>query len=358
MDKMTPKERQMALKSGLEVDRLPITFSHEGYATKIAGMSYREGFNSPEKAAAKEIAVYNRFGVDGVSVSYTSINFAIRHRSKIQSPHDAPAALEEAALKKADQVDQLDLERTSFRRDVAQRTNRGALEILLDQVGDQVIPTYSISAPFTLASGVLAADQMLRATRKDPENLHKLLQFTVDSIKQIIDQVADLKELNYFLYDPVASGSLISPKIYRDFVVPYSKQVVDYIKALPHDHWVGMHICGNTSHSLELIAESGIDGFSLDQEVDLSLAKEKIGDRVTIIGNVDPVKVFLQGDEQAMRQAVRDNFLAAYDSPAGYMIRSGCQVPYATPIEQVDVFMDESIKQATLAADKLFRGGH
>lgn len=343
-DSMTPIERFKALEKGQAVDRLPITFSHESFAAKLIGLNYRQGFNTAENAAKKEINLYQKYGIDGISVAYTSVNFGIRFRSKIKSPKDSPASVVEHRLDSIEAIDELDLSVLDFKRDISQQVNYGAIEIMLDQVGDEINPTYSISAPFTMASGVLPAEKLLRAMRKHPDKVHQLMRFITQAIKTILEPVQSFSTLSYFIYDPVASGSLISPKQYEEFCLPYTKEIVNFIKKKNPHTWVGMHICGDTTRSLELIASTGIDGFSLDQKVDLAVASEKVGDQLTLLGNVDPIRVFLQGTPDLMEDAVKDNYTKAYHNPKGFIIRSGCAVPYETPVEMVDAYVDSAKK--------------
>ncbi|KAA9300287.1 MULTISPECIES: uroporphyrinogen decarboxylase family protein [Aerococcus] len=348
MKEMTANQRWQALKQRQSLDRLPITLCHAGFAAKLAGMNYRESFNTADKLAQRELTIYRELALDALSVSYTSVNFAIRHRSKIKSPRESAPSIADHALKKLDQVDQLSAEATSFDRDIAQRINLEALEKIETAVGSALHPTYCISAPFTLASGIYPAEKMLRATRKDKEGLHRLLRFVTDQVQAIIQRAAQMPEINFFIYDPVASGALISPKQYREFVLPYTKEMVDCIKS--YDRCVGMHICGDISHHLEAIAETGVDMISLDQTVDLSLAKEKIGQDLALMGNVDPVRIFLQGSPEEVSQAVVDSYAKAGDNPRGFIIRSGCQLPVDTPVANVEAFMETARSCAQKAA--------
>ena len=56
-----------------------------------------------------------------------------------------------------------------------------------------------------------------------------------------------------------------------------------------------LHICGNVSDRLDLIADTGYDGVSLDSMVDLAYAKKEVGDRICLIGNVDVFKPLREG---------------------------------------------------------------
>jgi len=56
-----------------------------------------------------------------------------------------------------------------------------------------------------------------------------------------------------------------------------------------------LHICGFASHLIELMAQTGASGLSLDFQVDLSMAEDLVPPDVILWGNLDPVGVFLKG---------------------------------------------------------------
>jgi len=69
-------------------------------------------------------------------------------------------------------------------------------------------------------------------------------------------------------------------------------------------------------------------------------AKQLVGDRVRLMGNVKPSEVMLQGTPQDVRKAVFECALKAYDNPKGYIVASGCSLPTETPFENIHAMMD------------------
>jgi uroporphyrinogen-III decarboxylase len=86
-----------------------------------------------------------------------------------------------------------------------------------------------------------------------------------------------------------------------------------------------LHICGDTSDRLDLMADSGAVAISLDNVVDLAFAKKQVGNRVLISGNVSPVTTMLMGTPEDVMREARNNLrqasglraLAAAGDPAG-----------------------------------------
>ena len=91
-----------------------------------------------------------------------------------------------------------------------------------------------------------------------------------------------------------AGGGFISPEMYRQFVLPYERQIVDAIKADFPDTPVYTHTCGKLGDRLELLADTHTEGVdTLDPpplgNTELAEAKARIGERLFIKGNLNSV---------------------------------------------------------------------
>ncbi len=333
-DQMTPIERKNALKSGKSVDRLPIALFHPEFAAKYAGLSYFESHYSPEKLAHREVNMYRSFGLDEIALMYVKL-------PKTSSN----------LIQKLEEIHKLDLDDYTLDKDHRQQVNREALDRIYSEVGQEAVISYGLSGPLTLAQGILPTKTLMKGLIKTPDLVHDFLQFCTDFLKYLTDSLSDYPFLQYFIYDPVASGSLISAKTYEKFCLPYTKQLIDHMR--DQTDTINLHICGNTSDRLDLFVQTGIDGFSLDQEVDLAFAKETIGDSVTLQGNVDPVATLLLGEPEGVEREVKICFEKAQDSPKGFVLRSGCGVPYRVPSENIEAFVKAGKKYGARAAEAL-----
>jgi hypothetical protein len=114
-----------------------------------------------------------------------------------------------------------------------------------------------------------------------------------------------------------AGGPLFSPGMFRKFMAPSLKRIVDechrygvpYIK----------HLDGNTTVHLDiLIDEIGIDGLhSIEPAagMDIEWVKKKYGDRITLLGNIDCGNLLTFGTDEEVVDAVKSIIRAA--SPGG-----------------------------------------
>lgn len=318
---MTPRERRKALQQGKRVDHLPIMQLHPDYAAKLAGYGIAESHFSAEKSAQREINMYETYHLDMVMVTY----FAM----KLQSGH---------LLKSLAGVEALDVSMYTYERDLLQRINYEAIERIQEAIGEDIAVTYGVSGPLTLAGGLVPHTAILRGMRKNKEGVHRLLRLTTDFLKAMADRFASVGDIHYMIFEPVASGSLLSPKQFEEFAFPYLEEIISYLKGKSEE--VNLHICGNTTKSLPLIAQTGADFFSLDQEVDIAEAVDLVGGQIGLMGNVDPTTRYLQGTPEEMRQAVKACFAAGRKSERGFRICSGCGVPYATPEENMTAYIE------------------
>ena len=144
------------------------------------------------------------------------------------------------------------------------------------------------------------------------------------------------------LAEPTAS--LLSPKQFREFVIPYYVKVMDKWKEWG-SRGSGFHICGDTTKLLETFPEMGIRGVSIDSAVDIAVAQDLVGDKLSIMGNVSPIEI-LRGTPESIEQAVIDCFRKCWDNPRGFTIAPGCDVPVQTSLENIDAYMSAARKCA------------
>jgi len=124
--------------------------------------------------------------------------------------------------------------------------------------------------------------------------------------------------------------SQISPKMYRQFALPYEQRIF----AVVHEMGAAarLHICGNTTRLLRDILQSGADIIDLDWMVDIEKAAQLFDDRTAICGNFDPVAVMLQGTPET----VRDATLACIQKGGTRLFSgAGCEIPDGTPDENL-----------------------
>jgi len=99
-----------------------------------------------------------------------------------------------------------------------------------------------------------------------------------------------------------------------------------------------IHICGNTTRILQDIVDIGPNCFSLEKKVDLRQAKEVLGGKVCVAGNVSPTGAFLNGRPDEVIAEARD-CVRAWGGGGGFILMLGCDFPKTVPLENVLALM-------------------
>jgi uroporphyrinogen-III decarboxylase len=123
-----------------------------------------------------------------------------------------------------------------------------------------------------------------------------------------------------------AAASLVGPQIYEDFVWEYEKKMVDGLHALGTK--VRLHICGDIRLILDSVGRLGCDLVDLDYMVPISEAREKMGPKQVLLGNIDPVRLLREGSPESVEAAIAECHRQA--GPP-YIVGAGCEVPRDTP---------------------------
>lgn len=337
-DKMTSNERMEAFASGREFDRIPAMPFLDSVACKFAGMTHREKRRSAKNTAACQIETYRKLGNDGLSIEYGLHGIGAACGSRLNDPEDAVPSISEFYLKDLKQIEsRLSLEQVTRKKDPWFQMNYEACEICLDKLGKEVATSVSMPGPLTACASLYQVDSLLKAMVKEPEQVHKLLRFSTDAIKIVMEDFIKLG-VSVFICDPIASGDLIPRKKYMEFVFSYTKELMEFSKSIHGE--TGYHICGNTNRITEDMLDTGCDILSVDTLVKLTDARKIAGPRVPIIGNVDPIDVMLLGSETDVYRNVEQNIRDCWGAENGYILSTGCDIPNNAPLENIYAFME------------------
>ncbi|MDD3895002.1 MAG: uroporphyrinogen decarboxylase family protein, partial [Syntrophomonadaceae bacterium] len=321
-DLMTPIERAKALEKKEPVDRMPISMFYGAPGHSLLGWTRRQEQADARSLADVQKKIYEVFGCDGVSVGYGLHGMPVAFGAVMTDPEHQPQAILENPIKDINDLSMLDLSRVTAETDPTVKKCYEAALILREELGHEVNCGMGFTGAFTCASGLVGTDQLLKSLLRQPEQVHKLLDFITRALLQFAEPF--LKEgFSVSIGDPVASGTIIHQKQFQEFVVPYARRFVEGCAAIKPGP-MSCHICGDTSKLLNDMADCGYKILSLDNRVDLEFAKEQVGNRVHLIGNVDPISIIFLGTPDQVRAGVRECFKKTWDSPCGFTIATGC----------------------------------
>lgn len=204
------------------------------------------------------------------------------------------------------------------------------IDLVKQQVGDEISIHGEVFSPFTHFMELFSYQDALINLAMNPEKAEAILdRLTEASIAWGLAQALHGVDA-VLISSAYAGGGFISPRMYRRFVLPYEKQLVDTIHEKAPGVPIYTHTCGHIGDRLEMMMETGTEGVdTLDPppigDTVLADAKARIGDRMFIKGNLNSVEI-LQADRieqvlDAARERLRDG-----KPGGGYILSTACSV--------------------------------
>ena len=191
-------------------------------------------------------------------------------------------------------------------------------------------------APWTLASymieggGSRSFGEIKGLAFREPAVLHKLLDklaatisayllFQIESGAQVI-QVFD-----------TWAGEL-SRSEYEEFALPYTRKIFEAVGSrVPRI----LYINGCAS-ILESMANSGADALSIDWRIPMAEARQRVGNKVSLQGNLDPCLLLGAKD----RLVSRTSEILEQGGPVGHVLNLGHGILPQTPVENARAFIE------------------
>ena len=343
-DLMTPVERRKYLDAKRPVDRMPIGIIFSSAARRFFAADLRKTCSEAEAAAEIQIKIYEAFGVDGVEVFYGLNTFGEIYGAVMSEPEIGVPAILCHPFQSLDDAAKILPENFTVRREKKAAVFFEALQMIREKIGHETFYGMGFPGALTAAASLLGTEKLLRAFHREPQKLHVLLGvINACLINLASDFLKD--DIPISISDPVASATIISAKQFETFVMPYAQEFVAACRKI-RPYGVGCHICGDTTKILRQMTECGYSSLSLDNRVDLAVAKETVGSKVPISGNVPPVEVMALGTPSEVEAAVYECFRKAGDSPCGFTINTGCDCSPYTPRENVEAYFRAARKCA------------
>jgi uroporphyrinogen decarboxylase len=187
-------------------------------------------------------------------------------------------------------------------------------------------------------------EQLILATYDDPAWVHEFLGILFRRKQTYIESMAGAKLDLVELGGGSASSTVISPKLFDQFVAPYDTKLI----ALAHDagQRISYHTCGGMMPLLERIAAMQPDAMEtlappgMGGDMDLAKAKKRVGEKVCMIGGFDQFHYLIGCSAEETRAAVRACFEAAGEG--GSYILCPSDHFFDADLKLIEAFADEA----------------
>ena len=334
---MKPKDVMLKAFEGGKADRVPVTLFGAGmWSIKGFGSSFEALSKDAGKMTEMLVAMSDKLKCDVVYAGSGYNNFhASALGSKIKFREIGAPDLEHHFV--ASEEDLAKLDKTALDRDEVIATVIKALRDTKAKIGSEYLVTMTAWGPFTLAARFVGEETMMKATFKKPAFVEKVVDFATDVLIHLYEPIVADKTLELIsLADPTASGDLISRKQFEKFAAPALKKFNDWSRSKGVHTLV--HICGNTTDRLDLFPTTGASCISLDHKTDMLKAKETLHGKMCFGGNVDPVKVMLNGSVADVETGCKE-LIKNVGMDGGFVLMPGCDIPPTVPYDNIRKFI-------------------
>ena len=177
---------------------------------------------------------------------------------------------------------------------------------------------------------------------EQPELIDYLSQRITEQNIETIRALASAGGDAIYIDDATATSDMISASTYQRFSLPYIKTMVEEIHRLNHKAIVIYF--GGVSDRLDLIIETGADGFAMETSMknytnDIYTISQKIGSRMTLFGNIDPLGLLQDGSDSELEAEINRQ-ASAGRLARGFIMSTGSPITPSTPLRRVQRFLE------------------
>jgi MtaA/CmuA family methyltransferase len=335
---MNSKQLVSAALQGLPVPRVPAGPLAVHFCAGLAGYTLRQYTTDARALADSVIRYHERFRPDAVWLSadtWVSAQ-AMGARVGATDDHQPFGGVGEPLVRTAADIDRLPPPDVGTQGRYPLMLE--ALTRIVSVLGKDVFIVACFDQyPFSLAAALMGINELMLKLHDDRPFVQALMarceDFALAYGQALTAAGADL------LSGGDSPAGLIGPPAYAAIALPAEQQLIGKLKTATGKP-VSLHICGDATRLLPLMASSGADVLELDHAVDIASACRVVGPGIGLWGNLDPVRVLAQGTPETVRVET-DKVLSAVQAAGHrrFVLSSGCTLAVETPCRNLEAFL-------------------
>ncbi len=154
---------------------------------------------------------------------------------------------------------------------------------------------------------------------KEPKLMHHILSVTADAVTQYLNAQIEAGAQAVMIFD--SWGGALSHAAYHEFSLPYMQRIVQGLtKEKDGIKIPSIVFTKGGGLWIESIADIGCDAVGLDWTMDIGVARQKVGHKVALQGNLDPTILF--ATPEVIHTEV-EKILTSYGYGSGHVFNLG-----------------------------------
>jgi uroporphyrinogen-III decarboxylase len=317
----------MDFLDGRGVDRLPFHPILMRFAAKYCGVNYRDFCLNYQDKCSVNLKCAEDFSYDWVNVMSDPYAEASSFGTRISYPLNTLPIVDALLINEIKEVNKLRPIRVNDHSRLISRIDE--IKYYQGLTGDSQFICGWVEGPLAEYCVLRDVTSACLDFYEHPAELRVALNVITESAMSFLE--AQIKAGAHCIGIGDAVCSLISPDLYKEYVFPLEKALVD------HAHQMGakvkLHICGNTTAILPDMIRTGAGIIDIDHLV------ERMDDFIPLLsghqvvsGNSDPVSVIQNGSDEALMESVFSCFSC---SGGRGIISAGCEITPETSVERM-----------------------
>jgi hypothetical protein len=237
-----------------------------------------------------------------------------------------------------------DLEASIPLVDPAELEARGDFELarqVAADYGDRFFISTVVGTPYSQCYNRLGFQGLMMIQKDRPQLLHRLLERQLAALQHELSAWAAAGLHGIYAEEIYSGADLISAHAYDEFVFGYNRT---FFKTMRQLGLLGIYyMCGDAMPRLERMAQLEVAALAVEESkktfrIEIDEVVRRVGDRVTVMGNVDAVHFGLHAGLDGMAAEVRRQ--AACGSHArGFVVSTGSPFPLDSNPRLIDTMV-------------------
>ncbi len=166
---------------------------------------------------------------------------------------------------------------------------------------------------------------------KHPDAAHHLMEVATETLIRYYRAQEEIGGKFHRLLVADDAIGFVSQRHFIEFCLPYLKCIFQEFS-----YAIGiLHCDSKTTHLLDVIPDVGMQVFNFDAHMDIATVKEKIGDRVCLLGNMASFTLLREGTPEEVTAECR-RLIEPAKPGGGFILSMGSGTARGTPAENID----------------------
>ncbi|HUV07153.1 MAG TPA: uroporphyrinogen decarboxylase family protein, partial [Spirochaetia bacterium] len=204
-----------------------------------------------------------------------------------------------------------------------------SIRLARKKYGSRIAVLGKVMGPFSMTQVMHGIEKVMVGVLEKPEAIKQLLEVSLEVLVRCANAQLEAGADAVAIGEGGAGANMMSPEMYETILLDVHRRMIGAI----HGPTV-MHICGDITPRLELLARTGLTCFNFDWEIRPRTMKRVSAGKFRIMGNINTTDL-LRGTPEMIRKQVIENIEAGVD-----VISPGCAVSPECPNANLKALSD------------------